>query len=150
LRTLYGVKKAPSDTCLRERLDVISPKQLRRPYKKIFAYLQRGKVLEQFRYLDGHHIISIDGTGQYSSEKVHCENCCEKHHRTGRVEYYHHMLGAVLVHPDQRAVIPLAPEPIIKGDGATKNDCGTPRGVCVTGGESPHRKAVPAASWIEL
>jgi hypothetical protein len=33
------------------------------------------------------------------------------------------MLGAVLVHPDKREVIPLAPEPIVKGDGETKNDC---------------------------
>ena len=33
------------------------------------------------------------------------------------------MLGAVLVHPDRREVIPLAPEPIVKGDGDTKNDC---------------------------
>lgn len=42
LRTLYGVKQAPSDTCMRERLDLVSPRQLRRPFKKIFAYLQRG------------------------------------------------------------------------------------------------------------
>ena len=33
------------------------------------------------------------------------------------------MFGASLVHPDQKVVIPLAPEPILKGDGATKNDC---------------------------
>jgi len=123
LRTLYGVDDAPSDTTMRERLDTVSPKQLRRPFKKIFAYLQRGKVLEEYRYLDGHHIISLDGTGQFSSEKVHCECCCEKHHRSGRVEYYHQMLGAVLVHPERREVIPLAPEPIVKGDGETKNDC---------------------------
>lgn len=124
LRTLYKVDKAPSDTCLRERLDRLSPTQLRRPFKKIFAYLQRGKVLEGFRYLNGHYIISIDGTGQYSSKKVHCKNCCQKKHKkTGEVTYYHHMLGASLVHPDKNVVIPLAPEPIIKGDGQTKNDC---------------------------
>lgn len=123
LRTLYGVEQAPSDTCMRERLDVVSPGQLRRPFKKIFSYLQRGKVLESYRYLDGYYIISLDGTGQFSSEKVHCECCCEKHHRNGRVEYYHHMLGAVLVHPEHREVIPLAPEPIVKGDGDSKNDC---------------------------
>lgn len=123
LRTLYGVKEAPSDTTMRERLDMISPQQLRRPYKKIFAYLQRGKALEAYRYLDGYHIISLDGTGQFSSENVYCECCCEKHHRNGRIEYYHHMLGAVLVHPERREVIPLAPEPIVKGDGNTKNDC---------------------------
>lgn len=123
LRTLYGVKKAPSDTTMRQRLDTISPRQIRGAFKAIFACLQRGKALEKYQYLDGHYIISMDGTGQFSSEKVHCVNCCEKHHRGGRVEYYHHMLGAVLVHLDHRVVIPLAPEPIVKGDGATKNDC---------------------------
>lgn len=123
LRTLYGIKKAPSDTCLRERLDLVSPSQLRKPFKKIFSYLQRGKALEAYKYLNGHYIVSIDGTGQYSSEKVHCKNCCEKHHRSGKTTYYHHMLGAVLVHPEQKVVIPLAPEPIVKGDGETKNDC---------------------------
>lgn len=123
LRTLYGIEKSPSDTCMRERLDVVLPHQLRTPFKKIFAYLQRGKALEKFRYLDGHYIVSIDGTGQYSSDRVHCENCCEKHHRNGKVEYYHQMLGAVVVHPEHREVFPLAPEPIVKGDGASKNDC---------------------------
>jgi hypothetical protein len=33
------------------------------------------------------------------------------------------MLAASLVHPDHREVIPLMPEPIIKQDGQTKNDC---------------------------
>ncbi len=33
------------------------------------------------------------------------------------------MLGAVLIHPEQKEVFPLAPEPIVKGDGDTKNDC---------------------------
>ncbi len=63
-KSKYGVQNAPSDTYLRERLDEVSPTQLRRGFKQIFAYLQRGKALEQFRYLDGYHIISIDGTGQ--------------------------------------------------------------------------------------
>ena len=123
LRTLYQVNKAPSDTCLRERLDKISAQKFRKPFKKIFAYLQRGKVLEPYRYLGGRYILSIDGTGQYSSKKVHCKNCCEKHHRNGEVTYYHQMLGACIVHPEKKEVIPLAPEPIIKGYGATKNDC---------------------------
>jgi hypothetical protein len=33
------------------------------------------------------------------------------------------MLGAALVHPDKREVIPLMPEPIITQDGTQKNDC---------------------------
>ena len=124
LRTLYKVDKAPSDTCLRERLDRLSPNRLRRSFKAIFAQLQRGKVLEKYRYLNGRYIVSIDGTGQFSSTKVHCKNCCEKTHRkNAEVTYYHQMVGASLVHPDQKVVVPLAPEPILKGDGATKNDC---------------------------
>jgi hypothetical protein len=33
------------------------------------------------------------------------------------------MIGAVIVHPDEKVVIPLAPEPIVKSDGDNKNDC---------------------------
>ena len=123
LRTLYGIERAPSDTALRERLDEVDPRQLRDVFKRVFAVLQRGKALEDFTCLDGHHLLSVDGTGYFSSSSVHCAQCCEKHHRDGRTTYYHQMLGAVLVHPEQREVFPLAPEPIVKGDGAKKNDC---------------------------
>src|SRR4051794_35421506 len=33
------------------------------------------------------------------------------------------MLGAALIHPDVREVIPLMPEPIVQQDGTAKNDC---------------------------
>jgi len=33
------------------------------------------------------------------------------------------MLGAALLHPERREVIPLRPEPIIQQDGSKKNDC---------------------------
>ncbi|MGP8331643.1 MAG: hypothetical protein ACT6FB_04805, partial [Methanosarcinaceae archaeon] len=42
--------------------------------------------------------------------------------KTGDITYQHQILGAVIVHPDIREVIPFAPEPIIKQDGETKND----------------------------
>ena len=123
LFSLFQVKEAPSDTHMRLQLDEVEATSLRPAFKKIFSLLQRGKVLEQYRYLDGHYLISIDGTGQYSSDKTRCEECCEKHHKNGRIEYYHQMLGACIVHPDNAIVIPLAPEPITKQDGINKNDC---------------------------
>ncbi len=123
LKNLYRVKKVPSDTCMRERLDVLSPKNFRRPFKMIFALLQRGKILERFKFLDKYYLMSIDGTGQFSSKKVSCKNCCVKHHRNGETTYYHQMLGAAIVHPEEKTVIPLAPEPIVNGDGSNKNDC---------------------------
>ena len=61
--------------------------------------------------------MSIDGTGYFCSDKVHCARCCEKKHRDGRVSYYRQLLGVVLVHPEQRVVLPLAPEPITREDG---------------------------------
>jgi len=123
LKNLYHVRNAPSDTCLRERLDILTPRNFRRPFRTIFAFLQRGKILERYLYFGQYYILSIDGTGQYSSKKVHCKNCCEKHHRNGEITYYHQMVGASIVHPDEKIVIPLAPEPIVKGDGSNKNDC---------------------------
>jgi hypothetical protein len=123
LNALYGVERAPSDTRFRERLDGLDPRHLQPVYKALFAQLQRGKGLEGFSDLDGHYLLSLDGTGYFSSQKVHCAHCAEKHHRDGSITYSHQMLGAVLVHPDHQEVFPLAPEPILKPDGATKNDC---------------------------
>jgi len=123
LQSLYGIGQAPCDTYLRERLDTVNPRHLRKAYSRLLSELQRGKGLEGFSYMDDHYLLSIDGTGYFSSSEVHCEQCCEKHHRDGRVTYYHQLLGAVLVHPDCREVFPLAPEPILKQDGASKNDC---------------------------
>lgn len=123
LRTLYGIRQAPCDTFLRERLDRLKPTHLRRAYRQLFSALQRGKGLEGFDVFDGYYLLSIDGTGVFSSQAVHCQQCCEKHHRDGKVTYYHQVLGAVLVHPQHREVFPLAPEPILKQDGQRKNDC---------------------------
>lgn len=83
LRDLYHVGKAPSDSYLRERLDEINPDNLRPTFKKVFAAFQRGKELEKFEYLDGHVLISCDGTGQFSSGKVCCPQCCVKKHKNG-------------------------------------------------------------------
>lgn len=123
LKSLYKVETAPSDTYMRERLDEIDPRLIRLAFTTIFSFLQRGKVLEDYKVLDKYLLIACDGTGMFSSESVHCSNCCEKHHKDGRVTYYHQMLGAVVVHPDQKEVFPLCPEPISKADGSKKNDC---------------------------
>ena len=145
LKSLYGIKKAPSDTYLRERLDEVDPASLRKNYTQLLQVLQRGKGLEGFAYLDNHYLLSLDGTGYFSSNEIHCDQCGEKHHRDGRVSYYHQLLGAVLVHPDHKEVFPLAPEPILKQDGSTKNDCernAAKRFLNDTRREHPHMKFI--------
>jgi hypothetical protein len=59
----------------------------------------------------------------FCSSTISCPECCIKHARSGEVSYYPQLLGAVIVHPEQRVVIPLAPEPITRQEGASKNDC---------------------------
>jgi hypothetical protein len=144
-RTIYGINRVPCDSQMRAILDPVDPTGLRAPFLEIFRHLQRSKVLERFAYLDGYYLVSLDGTGYFSSTKIHCASCLEKHHRNGTVTYSHQLLGATLVHPDLKEVIPLAPEPIIQQDGHTKNDCernATRRWLKKFREEHPHLRAI--------
>ena len=104
-------------------MDPIDPANLRAPFREVFRRLQPGQVLQRFVYLDDHYLLSLDGTAYFSSSKIHCSSCLEKHHGDGSVTYSHRLLGAALVHPDLEEIVPLAPEPIIQQDGQAKNDC---------------------------
>jgi hypothetical protein len=123
LHTIYGIERVPCDTRMREILDPVFPKVLRPVFKSVFRQLQRGKTLEPMVFLDGHYLLALDGTGYFSSQTIHCTSCLQKVHRNGAITYFHQMLGAAIIHPDIRAVIPLMPEPIVKHDGTVKNDC---------------------------
>jgi hypothetical protein len=123
LGTIYGIDHVPCDTQMREILDPVSPESVRPLFKSVFGPLQRGKALESMLFLEDYYLLALDGTEYFSSKTIHCASCLQKAHRNGSITYYHQMLGAALVHPDQRAVIPLMPEPIIKQDGTAKNDC---------------------------
>jgi hypothetical protein len=124
LHTVYGIEQTPCDTQMRTTLDQVEPAALKPLYRDVFRELQRGKGLEKFVFMNGCYLLSLDGTGYFASHKIHCEACLKKvNKKTGEVTYYHQMLGGALVHPDLKEVIPLAPEPIIKQDGQTKNDC---------------------------
>ena len=123
MKNIYRIENVPSDTQMREILDPIDPDQLRPLFQDVFRNVQRAGALQPFVFHEGAYLLSLDGTEYYSSKKVHCPSCLQRKHANGQVTYYHQMVGAVLVHPDQRQVIPLAPEPIIKQDGQAKNDC---------------------------
>jgi hypothetical protein len=123
LRSVFGLKAIPCDTQMRTILDEVGPEQVRPLFKDIFREVQRGKVLEDYVYLEGCYLIALDGVEHFNSEKIHCDHCMTRKHQNGKVSYYHQMLGAVIVHPDFPEVIPLAPEPIQRGDGQQKNDC---------------------------
>jgi hypothetical protein len=123
LRWVFGLEAIPSDTQMRQILDEVDPGQLRPSFKDIFRQLQRGKVLEDYVFLEGCYLVALDGVEYFCSKKVHCDHCLTRQHSNGEVSYHHQMLGAVIVHPDFPEVIPLAPEPIQRQDGHKKNDC---------------------------
>jgi hypothetical protein len=123
LRSIYGIEHVPSDTQMRIILDPVDPECLRPCFTDVFRELQRGKALEPFVFYQGCYLLSLDGSQYFSSDKIHCSSCLEKHHKNGKVTYTHQMLAGAIVHPDFAEVIPVAPEPIIKQDGSEKNDC---------------------------
>lgn len=120
---IFGIDQIPCDSSLRTILDPIDPRDLRRAFTKIFAKIQRGKALEHMAYLDGHYLLSGDGTGFFYSTKLKNDSCLVKAGKQNRTTYHQSFYGAALVHPDFKEVIPFAPEFITRKDGQTKNDC---------------------------
>lgn len=124
LKNIYHLKAVPSDTQMRTILDNVNPDDISPLFKNVFHQLEHDKVLEQLVFMGKYYLLSLDGTGYFTSKDVHCESCLQRvNSKTGEVTYSHHMLGAAIVHPDRKEVIPFAPEPIIKQDGEKKNDC---------------------------
>src|SRR2546426_4102356 len=145
LHTIYGIQRVPCDTYMREILDPGSPKWLRPVFTGVFRQLQRGKALEPLTFLDGHYLLALDGTEYFSSKTIHCASCLHRVHRNGSITYTHQMLGAAIIHPDQRAVIPLMPEPMVNRDGTDKNDCernAAKRFVAKLRQDHPHLKCI--------
>ena len=67
LKSLYGITKVPCDTYLRECLDdetILS--QVRPAFASLFKTLQRGKVLESWKFLNNKYLISLDASGFFS------------------------------------------------------------------------------------
>jgi hypothetical protein len=124
MKNIFRILQVPSDTQMRQILDPLEPDSLRPMFNDVLRELQRGKALEAFDFIEGHCLLSMDGSGYYASKKVHCQHCLQRtNSKTGEITYHHQMLAAALVHPDLKQVIPLAPEAIIKQDGDNKNDC---------------------------
>ena len=60
LHTLYGVEQVPCDTQMRTILDPVDPVDLRPAFKAVFAQAQRGKVLEEYVFFNGHYLNTVD------------------------------------------------------------------------------------------
>jgi len=123
LERVYGVEVLPGDTAIRQGIDEVNPSELQALFKPQIDFLKTQGVIKERRVLGQYTIVSIDGTSHYCSGVKGCPQCMVKNHRNGKTTYYHQLLGAVAVHPEQSTVFPIACEAIVKQDGSTKNDC---------------------------
>lgn len=123
LHTVFGIKKIPSDNGLRKMLDEVSPPKIGKGFGALFDWMQRNRLLEGYRYWQDHLIVSIDGVEHFCSKEIQCPHCLERTHRDGSQSHYHAMLSAAIVCPGKSEVFVLENEPIVKQDGAQKNDC---------------------------
>jgi len=122
-RSLFGVKKIPSDNQIRALLDGVDPSYLKPVYREAVAGLEEAGGLTKFRSFQQTLLIAMDGTWYFSSKKIHCEHCNSKTNVDGKTTYYHSVITPVIVKAGDSHVIPLEPEFIWPQDGHEKQDC---------------------------
>jgi hypothetical protein len=122
LASMFAIDQLPGDSALRKTLDEVPTDALTPIFSDYHRRLQRGKQLEAYRFEDDSYLIALDGSQYFSSNKIHCPGCLTKG-KGPKKSYSHQILQAVLLNPDIRQVVPLAPEPVINTDGNRKQDC---------------------------
>ena len=123
LKSMFSVDKVPKETQFRDLLDSVDPEYILSALRRGISLLSVTRKWLDFKALDGRYLVGLDATGYFHSEKIHCDRCLEKHHEDGRVEYYHQVLVASLIHPITGQSFPLCAEEIRREDGQTKQDC---------------------------
>lgn len=123
LQTMFGIKKVPKETQFRKLLDSIEPERLLAGFRRQISLLQTTRAWAEFRFLDGRFLVALDGTEYFHSANIECPHCLKRKHRDGRIESYHQVLVAALIHPRTGQAFPLFAEEIRRDDGTTKQDC---------------------------
>jgi len=123
-KTLYGISKIPTDTCIRMLLDPVAPEYCFSVFTDVQTLLEKtGKLKQEYRTAQDTYLLALDGTWFHSSETIHCDECSVKEHRDGRRTYYHSAITPVFVRAGTNRVIAVEPEFIRPQDGERKQDC---------------------------
>jgi hypothetical protein len=118
--TLFGMSAIPSDNYIRLMLDGAAPAAFDGLFIKA---IEAAGPLTPFQCLGGRVLIALDGTEHFCSRKIKCRQCSTRRRSDGGTEYFHAFLGASMVAPGHKQVLPLPPEFIAPQDGAEKQDC---------------------------
>ena len=121
LESVFKLKQIPSDTHIRNMLDGVPVSHLEDAYTWLWKQLEKENQIARFQILGGRLLVGLDGIQFFSSTKLHCEQCSSQEIE-GKTRYHHRALTALVVHPKQHAVLPLAPEFLLPQDGTDKQD----------------------------
>ena len=84
-QSLFGISEIPCDNQIRNLLDVIEAKKVFGIFKKVFSWLKKSKILEEFKYLKKEKLVSLDGTEYYCSKKISCPHYNQRKHKEIKV-----------------------------------------------------------------
>jgi hypothetical protein len=118
--TLFGMSAIPSDNYIRLMLDGAAPAAFDGLF---FKAIEAAGPLTPFQCLDGRTLMALDGSEHHCSRNIKCKQCSTRRRSDGGTEYFHAFLGASIVAPGHKQVLPLPPEFIAPQDGAEKQDC---------------------------
>ena len=121
LESIFKMKQIPSDTHIKSMLDGVPATYLEEAYAWLWQQVVAEEQLEGYRTLGGRLLVGLDGIQFFSSANIHCQQCSTQEHE-GHIRYSHRALTALVVHPKQSLVLPLAPEFLLPQDGTDKQD----------------------------
>lgn len=130
-KSLFKIRSVPTDNQVRNIIDPIPTTHFEAAQDDIIFKMQRSGVLKEFKkalsskgkIVEMGHLIGLDGFEYFRSEAIHCNQCCQVHHKDGTIDYFHRVLLGGLIHPTHSLFLPLVQEFIVKQDGCEKEDC---------------------------
>ena len=120
--TLFGMTKIPCDNHIRQMLDGAPTDHFDGLFGDIVRDLDESGHLKPLCRLGGRALIALDGSEHFASRKIHCPCCSRRRLSDGETEYFHSFVGANMVAPGQKTILPLPPEFVRPQDGAKKQD----------------------------
>lgn len=124
-RSLFQIKRIPTDNHIRHTLDPIAPHHLLGLFDDLHLAFDQAGLLEAMRAVQHTRLIALDATWYFSSQSrnVCCPNCSCIEHAEGKTTHFHSAITPVIVSPGHSQVVPLRPEFITPQDGQVKQDC---------------------------
>ena len=124
-RSLFGIRKLPTDNHIREQLDRIDCQDVYSGFDIALEQMKKYQALKPFQILHGRSLLALDGSEFHNSYKIQCPQCRTRLRSSGETEYHHIVLCATLVGIGHSEVLPLRPQFITPQDGDQKQDCET-------------------------